>query len=109
MRAERGAPDLLDNVVVKSPDDGKAVPLSQLAQVATKDPQNLTVTVFDPPVRACLFVLPVPLNDGTKQQTDAVAMAIRAAGLNLNPVVDKNVVRVPLPKYVTNAFCSHKL
>jgi len=32
------------------------------------------------------------------QQLELIASSIRAAGLNLNPVVDKTIVRVPIPK-----------
>lgn len=70
-----------------------------ISQIAVKDPQNLTVAAFDPSVNRFffyyylfLFILSV------LQQLELIASSIRAAGLNLNPVVDKTIVRVPIPK-----------
>ena len=36
------------------------------------------------------------------QISQAIATAIRDSGLNLNPSVEDNAVKVPLPKYVVN-------
>lgn len=61
----------------------KRTPLARLAQVLVKDPQTLMVNVFDP------------------TQTGVVSSSIQSAGLNLNPVVDKNAIRVPIPRPTT--------
>ncbi|KAK9681325.1 hypothetical protein K7432_015673 [Basidiobolus ranarum] len=78
MRVGRANPAILDTVVV-AVNDG-AFPLNQLAQVSVKDPQTLIVNVYD------------------SESISAVDKAIRIAGLNLNPVIDNKIIRVPIPK-----------
>ncbi|ORX99260.1 putative ribosome recycling factor [Basidiobolus meristosporus CBS 931.73] len=78
MRIGRANPAILDSVVV--PVDEGTFPLNQLAQVVVKDPQNLIVNVYD------------------SETLSAVDKAIRIAGLNLNPVIDNKIIRVPIPK-----------
>jgi len=71
-----------------------------ISQIAVKDPQNLTVAAFDPSVNRffLLLLLPFLFILSVLQQLELIASSIRAAGLNLNPVVDKTIVRVPIPK-----------
>jgi ribosome recycling factor len=54
--------------------------LLSLGRVVVRDPQKLEVTVFD------------------AANASAVAKAIGAAGLELNPSFERNVVHVPLPR-----------
>lgn len=69
---------MLDHVMVEAYGDKQ--PLPGVAQIALKNPNLIAVSPFD----AAL--------------ANAVANAIRDAGLNLNPAVEGNVVRVPIPK-----------
>ncbi|KAL1926919.1 hypothetical protein VTP01DRAFT_5249 [Rhizomucor pusillus] len=78
MRVGRANPALLDGVRVKI--DGSMYPLRDLAQVTIKDAQTLLVAVHDPDFRS------------------DVDKSIREAGLNLNPVIDNEMIRVPIPK-----------
>ncbi|KAG0226012.1 hypothetical protein BGW41_004429 [Actinomortierella wolfii] len=78
MRAGTANPAILDPVMVKV--EGNIVPLRDLAQVSIKDAKNLMVFVHEP------------------ELSTAIEKAIREAGLNLNPVVDNNAIRVPVPK-----------
>ncbi|KNC48785.1 ribosome recycling factor [Thecamonas trahens ATCC 50062] len=74
----RAAPELLDSVRVDA--YGAPTPLAHIAQVATKGSNMLSVTLFDPSL------------------TSETEKAIRAAGLNLNPVPAKGGLHVPVPK-----------
>jgi ribosome recycling factor len=67
----------LDPVVVEA--YGSATPLSQCGTVGVPEPRMLTVQVWD------------------KGLVKAVEKAIRDAGLGLNPAVDGQLVRVPIP------------
>ena len=69
---------MLDSVTVEA--YGERQPLSAVAQWALKGPALIIVSPFD----AAL--------------APAVADAIRGADLNLNPSVDGNAVRVPVPR-----------
>ncbi|KAI8055157.1 P-loop containing nucleoside triphosphate hydrolase protein [Syncephalis plumigaleata] len=78
LRSVRANPALLDSVHVQS--EGHKAPLSQLAQVSVRDPLTLVVAPYDP------------------EMITAVDKAIRSAGLNLNPMIDNKLIRVPIPK-----------
>ncbi|KAI8972001.1 ribosome recycling factor domain-containing protein [Mycotypha africana] len=78
MRVGRANPALLDNVRVRI--ENSQFSLRDLAQITVRDPQTLLVTVHD--------------ND----YTSAVEKSIREAGLNLNPIVDNKMIKVPIPK-----------
>ncbi|KAI8636006.1 ribosome recycling factor domain-containing protein [Parasitella parasitica] len=78
IRMGRANPSLLDNVRVRI--EHSHFPLKDLAQVTIRDPQTLLVTVHD------------------ADYMSAVDKSIRDAGLNLNPVIDNKVIRVPIPK-----------
>lgn len=77
----RGAvanPNMLDNVVVEA--YGERQQLKEVAQIVMKNPLLLEVSPFD------------------TAMVDAIADAIREADMGLNPNVDGNSVRVPVPK-----------
>lgn len=80
LRPGRAAPGMLDHVLVPLADGSGTAPLLTVGRVIVRDPQKLEVAVFDPALAS------------------AVAKAIAAAGLELNPSFERNVVHVPLPR-----------
>ena len=77
LRTGRASAGLLDQVMVEA--YGSTVPLNQVAAVSVPEPRSLTVAVWDRGVVV------------------SVEKAIRAAGLGLNPVVEGQNLRVPVP------------
>jgi ribosome recycling factor len=78
IRGATANPNMLDNVIVDV--YGETQQLKEVAQVALKNPLLLVVSPFD------------------SAMVDAVADAIRDADMGLNPSLDGNSVRVPVPK-----------
>lgn len=76
----RATPHMLDHVSVVHPDTKTALPMLSAARVVVRDPQRLELTVFDP------------------QLVTAVVKAVAAAGMELNPYAERNVVHVPVPR-----------
>jgi ribosome recycling factor len=77
LRTGRASAGLLDQVMVEA--YGATVPLNQVAAVSVPEPRALTVSVWDRGVVV------------------SVEKAIRNAGLGLNPMVDGQNLRVPVP------------
>lgn len=77
LRTGRASPNLLDPVVVEA--YGSRMPISQLGVVNVPEARLLTVQVWD------------------KDMVKAVEKAIREANLGLNPMIDGQLIRVPLP------------
>ena len=77
LRTGRASAGLLDQVMVEA--YGSTVPLNTVAAVSVPEPRSLTVSVWD------------------KGVVVSVEKAIRAAGLGLNPVVEGQNLRVPVP------------
>ena len=77
IRTGRAHPSLIESVKVNV--YGSEMPLSQTASIVVEDAQTLVVTVWD------------------KSQIQAVEKAIVSAHLGLNPVVNGEVLRVPMP------------
>jgi ribosome recycling factor len=77
LRAGRASPNLLDNIRVDY--YGTPTPLTQMAHVNVPEPRLITVKPWD------------------KSQIKAVEKALRESDLNLNPQVDGDLVRIPLP------------
>src|ERR1700760_2817894 len=77
LRTGRASAGLLDQVMVEA--YGAMTPLSQVASVSVPDARSLTVSVWDRGVVV------------------SVEKAIRNAGLGLNPVVEGQNLRVPIP------------
>ena len=77
LRAGRASASLLDGV--KADYYGTPTPLAQMAHVNVPEPRLLTVKAWD------------------KTQVKAVEKAIRESDLGLNPQVDGDLVRIPLP------------
>jgi len=77
IRTGRANPALLDSIKVDY--YGSLIPLKQIANVATPDPRLLIVQVFD------------------RNAVVAVDKAIKSADIGLNPQVDGNLLRLPIP------------
>ncbi len=78
LRTGRASAALLDPVTVEA--YGSPVPISQVGTVSAPESRLLTVQVWD------------------KQLAKAVDKAIRDAGLGLNPQLDGQLVRIPIPE-----------
>ncbi len=77
LRTGRASASLLDQVHVEA--YGTSMPLNQCAAVSVPEPRSLSVNVWD---RALIV---------------SVEKAIRSAGLGLNPVVEGQNLRIPIP------------
>ena len=77
LRTGRASAGLLDQVMVEA--YGATVPINQVSAVSVPEPRSLTVSVWDRGVVV------------------SVEKAIRAAGLGLNPVVEGQNLRIPVP------------
>ena len=78
LRTGRASPALLDPVMVDA--YGSMLPLNQVGNISTPEPRLLTVQVWD------------------KGLAKAVDKAIRDAGLGLNPQMDGQLLRIPIPE-----------
>jgi ribosome recycling factor len=78
LRTGRANPAVLDPVQV--PAYGNAMPVNQVGTVSAPEPRLLTVQVWD------------------RGLVKAVDKAIRDAGLGLNPQVDGQLLRIPIPE-----------
>ncbi len=77
LRTGRASTNLLDPITVEV--YGATMPLSQIATVTAPDSRMLAVQVWD------------------KGNVTPVDKAIRSAGLGLNPIVDGQTLRLPIP------------
>lgn len=77
LRTGRASVSLLDPVQVEA--YGAATPLNQVATVSVPEPRMISVQIWD------------------KTNVGAADKAIRNAGLGLNPVVDGQMLRIPIP------------
>jgi len=78
LRTGRASPGLLDPVHVDA--YGQQMPINQVGTISTPEPRLLTVQVWD------------------KGLAKAVDKAIRDAGLGLNPQMDGQLLRIPIPE-----------
>ena len=78
LRTGRASANLLDPIFIEA--HGTKVPLSQVANVSVPEPRMLSVSVWD------------------KAMVSAVDRAIRESSLNLNPILDGTLLRIPLPE-----------
>ena len=78
LRTGRASPALLDPVTIDA--YGNQMHVSQLGSIATPEPRLLTVQVWD------------------RGLVKTVDKAIRDAGLGLNPQVDGQLLRIPIPE-----------
>jgi ribosome recycling factor len=77
LRTGRANPSLLDQVTVDA--YGSQMPINQVGAVSVPEPRSITVSVWD------------------KGLVVSVEKAIRNAGLGLNPVVEGQNLRIPIP------------
>jgi ribosome recycling factor len=77
LRTGRASSSLLDQVMVDA--YGSTVPLNQVGAVSVPEPRSISVAIWD---RALVV---------------SVEKAIRNSGLGLNPVVDGQSLRIPIP------------
>jgi ribosome recycling factor len=77
LRTGRASATLLEPVQVDA--YGSSTPLNQVAAISVPEPRMITVNVWD------------------RSLVGAVDKAIRNAGLGLNPIVDGQMLRVPIP------------
>ena len=78
LRTGRASASLLDPIMVVA--YGNSTPLSQVGTVNVPEPRMITVQVWD------------------KTQVGAVEKAIRESDLGLNPVVEGQLLRLPIPE-----------
>jgi len=78
LRTGRASTSLLEPVMVHA--YGSDMPLNQVGTIGAPEARMLTVQVWD------------------KGLVGAVDKAVRGAGLGLNPIVDGQVLRIPLPE-----------
>lgn len=77
LRTGRASPSLLDPIQVDA--YGGVSPLNQVAGVTVPEPRMIAVQVWD------------------KAVVSAVDRAIRSANLGLNPIIDGQTLRIPIP------------
>jgi ribosome recycling factor len=77
LRTGRASANLLDQISVEA--YGSQVPINQVGAVSVPEPRMLTVSIWD---RAMVV---------------SVEKAIRSSNLGLNPVVDGQTLRIPIP------------
>lgn len=77
LRTGRASASLLDQVMVEA--YGSTVPLNQVGAVSVPEPRMISVSVWD------------------RGMVVSAEKAIRNAGLGLNPVVDGQNLRIPIP------------
>ncbi len=77
LRSGRAATSLLEPITVDA--YGSAMPMNQVGTIGVPEPRMLTVQVWD------------------KSLVNAVDKAIRESDLGLNPQIDGQIVRVPIP------------
>lgn len=77
LRTGRASPTLLDPITVEA--YGAVSPLNQVAGVTVPEPRMISVQVWD------------------KSVVQAVDKAIRSANLGLNPIIDGQTLRIPIP------------
>ena len=78
LRTGRASTALVDSIHVEV--YGSNMPLNQVATVSTPEPRLLSVQVWD------------------RSNVQPVEKAIRNAGLGINPIVDGQVIRLPIPE-----------
>jgi len=77
LRTGRASSNLLDQIVVDA--YGSQMPLNQVGSVSVPDPRSISVSIWD------------------KGLVVSVEKAIRNSGLGLNPVVEGQNLRIPIP------------
>jgi ribosome recycling factor len=77
LRTGRASASLIDHVTVEA--YGSQMPINQVGAITVPEPRSITVSIWD------------------KALVAATDKAIRSAGLGLNPVVEGQNLRIPIP------------
>jgi len=77
IRTGRASPSLVEDIVVEC--FGEKFPLKQLAAISLSKPKQIVIQPWD------------------KSYIEGIEKAVSQSGLNLSPVVDKDVIRITLP------------
>ena len=78
LRTSRANPSMLDNLTVDSYDS--KMPVSQLGNISVIDPTTITIQVWD------------------SNMVKAIESAISDSNLGINPQIDGQLIRLPIPK-----------
>lgn len=78
LRTGRASANILDPVTIDA--YGSRVPLNQVANITVPEPRMLSVSIWD------------------RSMVQAVDRAIRESNLGLNPIMDGQTLRIPLPE-----------
>ena len=78
LRTSRANPSMLDNLTVDS--YGSKMPVSQLGNISVMDPTTITIQVWD------------------SNMVKAIESAISDSNLGINPQIDGQLIRLPIPK-----------
>ena len=78
IRAGRASPGMLDSIKVDA--YGQKMPINQIGNITTPDPRTINVEVWD------------------ATNVTLVDKALRESSLGINPVIEGNLIRLPLPQ-----------
>ncbi len=78
LRTGRASPNLLDPITADV--YGASMPINQVASVSVPEPRMISVTVWD------------------QANVKSVEKAIRESDLGLNPMIEGNMLRIPIPE-----------
>ena len=78
LRTSRANPSMLDNLTVDS--YGSKMPVSQLGNISVIDPTTITIQVWD------------------SNMVKSIESAISDSNLGINPQIDGQLIRLPIPK-----------
>ena len=78
IRAGRASPGMLDSIKVEV--YGQKMPINQISNVTTPDPRTINVEIWD------------------ASNVSLVDKSLRESNLGINPIIDGNLIRLPLPQ-----------
>ena len=78
LRTSRANPAILNNIMVNA--YGSKTPINQLGNISIQDSNNITIQVWDSSI------------------TKFIETAIKESNLGINPQVDGQIIRLPIPK-----------
>ena len=78
LRTSRANPSMLDNIMVDA--YGSKTPINQLGNISIQDSNNISIQVWDASI------------------TKFIETAIKESNLGINPLVDGQIIRLPIPK-----------
>ena len=78
IRAGRASPGMLDSIKVDA--YGQKMPINQIGNITTPDPRTINIEVWD------------------ASNVSLVDKSLRESNLGINPIVEGNLIRLPLPQ-----------